>query len=115
MASAEKSIAELWQDYLFLTQEINKFLGRQDNDMFLELLTQRERLQEMIEEQQKSSFDFLKSQQGQQISAEIVILNHQMADKVHYTLNMEQKNQNISRAYEGLGDSAVGVRMDWKS
>ena len=113
MASAEKSIVTLWQDYLFLTQEMYKFLDQQDIDMFLELLTQRERLQSMIEN--KHSPDFTNSKQGKEIVAEIAETNRIIANKVQYILNTEQKNQNLSRAYEGLNNSTVGIRMDWKS
>ena len=113
MILVEKSASVLWQDYLFLTQEMNKFLDKQDSDMFLELLTQRERLQSMIEN--KYSQDFINSKQGQEICTEIAETNHIISNKVQYILNTEQKNQNLSRAYDGLNNSTVGIRMDWKS
>ncbi|MDF2635267.1 MAG: hypothetical protein K0R78_2141 [Pelosinus sp.] len=113
MVLTEKSISVLWQDYLFLTKEMNKFLDRQDSEMFLELLSQRERLQSMIEN--KPSQDFIDSKQGQEMCTEIAKINHIMADKVQYILNMEQKNQSLSRAYDGLNNPTIGLRMDWKS
>lgn len=113
MISVEKSISVLWQDYLFLTQEMNKFLDKQDSDMFLELLTQRERLQSIIES--KHSHDFSNSEQGQSMFEKISKINSIISDKVQYILNTEQKNQNLSRAYDGLNNSTVGIRMDWKS
>jgi uncharacterized protein YerC len=113
MLSVEKSIVALWEDYLFLTQEMNKFLDKQDSDMFLELLTQRERLQTMIES--KHSYDFMNSEQGREIVAQISKINNIISNKVQYILNTEQKNQNLSRAYDGLNNSTVGIRMDWKS
>ncbi len=36
---------ELWQDYHFLTQEMSKFLVRNDIDLFFELMNQREKIQ----------------------------------------------------------------------
>ena len=114
MVSIEKSIVALWQDYLFLTREINKFLDGQDSDMILELLAQRERLQSMIGENAHSQ-EFINSKQGQELCTEIIEINRLMTNKVQYFLNMEQNNQNLARAYDGLRNSTVGIRMDWKS
>lgn len=113
MISAEKTITELWQNYLFLTQEMNKFLDKQDHDMFLDLLEQRERLQPMIEG--TNSQEFVDSKQGSEIIAEISQFNHIIANKVQHFLNREHKNQNLSRAYDSFRQSNIGMRMDWKS
>ena len=113
MVAIEKSIVELWQDYIFLTQEMNKFLDKQDTDMFLELLAQRERLQLIIES--KHSQEYINSEEGKGLAANIFKINNIISKKVQYILNMEQKNQNLSRAYDGLSASNLGIRMDWKS
>lgn len=113
MQDVEKSISALWQDYLFLTTEMGKFLDKQDFDLFLELVSQRERLQSMIESKQNQACKDSPPEDG--LLAEINKVNQVVICKLQYLMNMEDKQQNLSRAYDGYSSSFVGIRMDWKS
>lgn len=112
MDDAGKSLSVLWQDYLFLTTEMGKFLDKQDFDLFLELVSQRERLQAMIESKQSQCTD---SPPEDKVLIEINKANQVVMNKLRYVMNMEDKQQNLSRAYDGYSSTFVGVRMDWKS
>ena len=113
MPNAEKNIAVLWQDYLFLTTEMKKFLDKQDFDLFVELVSQRDRLQGMIESAQQESCKDCPPSKG--LLAQINTANEDMMNKLHYVMNMENKQLNLSRAYDGYSSSLVGMRTDWKS
>ena len=114
MPDAEKTIAVLWQDYLFLTTEMKKFLDKQDLDLFVELVSQRDRLQGMIESAQQKSCKDCPSTKG--LLSQINTANEEMMNKLHYVMNMENKQQNLSRAYDGYSSSSlIGIRTDWKS
>jgi len=113
MQTVEKSILVLWQDYLFLTTEMEKFLDKRDFDLFLELVSQRERLQAMIESKQRQICKA--SPPEEQIMAEIHEANQAVMNKLHYVMNMEDKQQHLSRAYDGYSSTFVGIRMDRKS
>lgn len=106
----EKSIQGLWNDYLFLTQEMGKFLDKQDMDLFYELMDQRERLQNIIEKVGDESFCL--STPGQQLLQSIQRINENIRLKLQYILNNSRNQNNISNAYGGLGVGFVGNRMD---
>ena len=112
MQDTEKTISVLWQDYLFLTTEMGRFLEKQDIDLFLELISQRERLQSMIENKQKQMG--MNSPPKEEILTEINKANQVVMDKLRYLMNMEDKQHNLSHAYD-VYNSNLGIRADWKS
>lgn len=113
MHDIEKTISELWQNYLFLTTEMEKFLDKQDLDLFLELVSQRERLQIMIEKKQSQSCQ--EPLPKESLLAEIKQANQLVLNKLKYMMNMEDKHHSISRAYDRYANNSVGGHMDWKS
>ncbi len=56
MTSSQRTAAELWQDYLFLSREMLKFLERKEHELFLELMSQRETVQQMLDGLAKDDF-----------------------------------------------------------
>lgn len=113
MENIKKTLLELWKDYLFLTTEMEKFLDKQDYDMFFELVSQRERLQSMIESRQQQYPN--DSLPGKGMLAEINSINQVVMNKLRYAMNREDKQHNISRAYDGYGANSLGISMEWKS
>ena len=113
MEKIEKTISVLWQDYLFLTTEMEKFLDKQDLDLFFELISQRDRLQTMIESRQQQFPNDSPPRAG--ILAEINKVNQVVMNKLRSAMNREDKQHNISRAYDGYGANFVGMNMEWKS
>lgn len=113
MEGIEKTVSALWQDYLFLTKEMGKFLDKQDLDLFLELVSQRERLQTMIEKRQSQAYQ--DTPPDQSLLSEIAQTNQLVLNKLKYMMNMEDKQHNISRAYDRYANNSIGGHMDWKS
>ncbi len=105
----ERSIQGLWEDYLFLTKEMGKFLD-QDMDLFYELMDQRERLQKIIEKVGDESFCL--STPGQQLLQSIQKINQNVTLKLQYIMNNSRNQHNRSNAYDSLGIDFVGNRMD---
>ena len=109
--SVEKTNQELWDDYFFLTKELDKFLDQQNMDIFYELLDQRETLQHIIEMKQDDEFHL--SPQGKELLGHIQKINHRIGLKFQHAVNNSRNQHNVSRAYDGLGTDPVGNRRDW--
>lgn len=101
----------MWDDYLFLTQEMIKLLDKQDFDLFFELMDQRERLQMLINEQADPSY--IKSPAGREKMLLIQRENEAMQRKLKLLLNRSQQLQHLTQAYD-VYSKVAGVRMDVK-
>ncbi|MCX7780198.1 MAG: hypothetical protein N2491_04660 [Negativicutes bacterium] len=109
-----KPAKELWHDYLFLTQEMAKFLQRQDFDMFFELMEQRERLQAMIDEADGDGFKV--SDEGRQILNSIRQENQLIMLQLRVNLNNARHERKVNQAYDPYAAMGlVGSRMDRQS
>lgn len=109
-----KPLQELWQDYLFLTKEMEKFLNKDEFELFLEIMEQREKMQGMIEAGATSD-DFPSSPGGQVILGDINRINKVIQNKLQYLMNIANRQHDVSRAYDEVGLSNVGGRMDWQT
>lgn len=108
----ERTAVKLWQDYLFLSREMLKFLEKQEYDLFLELISQREKVQELLE---KATADgFTQTEQGQLLLAQIRELDISITQKVQLFLNHARQKHSVSKAYDGYGETwgAAGNRLD---
>ncbi|MEG6584994.1 hypothetical protein [Dendrosporobacter sp. 1207_IL3150] len=103
----------LWRNYLFLTQEMSKFLDRQEVELFLEIMSQRESLQMQIEQAPNDGFS--QSTSGKQCYKAIFLLEQSIKTKLACFINLSKRQNQISNAYEGLASSFVGKRMDRQS
>ncbi len=90
-----------WQDYLFLTEEMKKFLQKNELDMFLSLLDQRESIQKEIQTA-KEDHPFYSSTEGQALLCNIQQANQAMMMSFQMVFNSLRKRENISNAYEGM-------------
>lgn len=104
---------ELWQDYLFLTNEIEKFLIKQDFDMVNELLKQREKIQRIIDSNTIDGFNG--SAAGQKLFQELTDKNRHITQMLHLLRNRSQKKHTVANAYDRLGMTSTGRMMDSKS
>ena len=104
---------QCWQDYLFLTQEMDKFLGRKEYDLFLELMDQRGKLQDLIEELPSNSF--YTSKEGQEYFCLINQIEQRIKLQLEFLRNTTKRNHQISNAYESFSSPYVGRRMDRQS
>lgn len=111
MTSPDMAPARVWDDYLFLTREIGKFLARQDFAMATELLDQRDRLQGIIEAMPPTGF--LGSPEGRELRAAIEKENKTILNKIKLLLNKARQDQTVSQAYDLYGAAQrLGSRMD---
>lgn len=88
-----------WQDYLFLTREMKKFLFKQDLDIFLSLVEQREKLQITLEK--LADKDYYASPEGKSLLLQVQQENQKMMTQFHIAFNRLKKQENVSQAYEG--------------
>lgn len=103
---------QMWQDYLFLTREMIRFLKDEEMDLFNELLNQREQLQKLLGA--INNVDFHRSLEGRQLLAEIRQINQQITFQLRYYLNKANKQQKIDNAYEGVNYQTMSSRVEWK-
>jgi hypothetical protein len=103
----------LWQDYLFLTKEIERFLSKKEYDLCFELMGQRESLQSKLD---AVVDDFRLTDEGRQLLSDIRNRNQTILQGMRAALRMMQQQQSVSSAYDGYGASRpVGNRLDRNS
>jgi hypothetical protein len=112
MTDKHKSPEKLWQDYLFLTRQMHQFLQRDNVDMFLELLAQREKLQAAIEAADTGRFKT--SAAGVELFAAIRQADAVAMQELERLRNTMQRREDLSVAYEGMRARPLGRRMDEK-
>lgn len=97
----DEELQAKWQDYLFLTEEMKKFLQKNDLDMFLSLLDQREMLQTELQKVQENH-PFYASSEGKSLLRNIQQANQAMMRAFQMVFNGLRNRENISQAYEGM-------------
>jgi aminopeptidase C len=110
---AEKSIKELWQDYLFLTKEMEKFLEQQELDMLLELLEQRGQIQKLIAVHPDK--EFVQSPEAKELLPFLQQANRRMTTKLRYMLNTAKYNRQVSNAYDAFSGNTIGSFINRQS
>ena len=112
MENINSKAQELWEKFLVLTQEMFKFIEKNEIDTFLELLNQRLKLQEMIENLPKNEYHL--SNEGKRVIAQINPINVEIQYKVQLWLNKTKKSQSMARAYDSLGYELAGFSLNRK-
>lgn len=108
---AGKTAQALWQDYLFLTKEMMKFLTNQDMDLFYNLMNQREQLQTIIDQTVDNGYKV--SPAGQSLLTEIQQDNQTINHNLQVRLSSSKRQLQVSEAYAGANTTAVS-QMNWK-
>lgn len=106
-----KTAQALWQDYHFLTKEMQKFLANQDMELFYELLNQREHLQTLIE--QTPDDDFKVSDAGRCLLNEIRQGSQVIIHAMQLRLGSSKRRHQVSEAY-GVASTTAVSQMNWK-
>lgn len=109
---AEDKAKEAWQQFATLSKEMEKFLDKNDTDVFLDLLRQRAFFEKKIKTDPEQNF--IKSPQGQILLQEIIRVNKVVLQKTHIWLNKTKTNRDVSQAYESLGYTNKSFRWDQK-
>ncbi len=100
----------LWQDYAFLTHELSKFAARQEWDMVLNLLEQREVIQKRIDA--RADREFASSDQGRKLYGEILREEQVIAQKLRLARNQAQAQQKVAKAYDAFSAVPAGSLMN---
>ena len=108
---ADKTASELWQDYRFLTKELAKFLTKHDMELFYDLLSQRERLQHIIDKTADAGFKT--SPEGRSLLLEISQDSRFLTNYMHSQINKHKQQQQLANAYSGQG-STVASQRNWQ-
>lgn len=101
----DEALQTKWRDYLFLTEEMKKFLQKKDIDMFLSLLDQREAIQQELQKVQEDH-PFYASSEGKSLLQTVQQVNQAMMMTFQTVFNNLRKRENISNAYEGMTNFA---------
>lgn len=97
----------LWQKYFALTKELLKFSGQEENnDLFIELVNQRERLINKMRELPEN--DYRESEECQKLIEQILPMDKQIIYRAKAWLNRSRRQNSMVRSYD-LMESA-GLR-----
>lgn len=100
----------LWQDYAFLTHELAKFASRQEWDMVLNLLEQREAMQKRIDA--RADREFASTEQGRTLFGEIMREEQAISQKIRQSRNQAQAQQKVAKAYDAYSAIPAGSLMN---
>ena len=93
-----------WQDYLFLTQEMRKFLAKRDLEMFFSLLEQRGNLQIALEE--LTDEVYYHSPEGKSLLLQVQQEDQKLMLQFQRIFNNMKKQEDVSKAYDSKGNQA---------
>lgn len=97
---------QLWQDYEFLTHEMDKFISCHQLELFAELTKQRQVVQDHIDAAVDGAV-YRSTMQGQAKIKALAQLNDQIQTKLLQFRNQAVQQRNVSNAYEGLGQQGI--------
>ncbi|MCE5286509.1 MAG: hypothetical protein LLG02_11780 [Pelosinus sp.] len=92
-------LQEKWQDYLFLTEEMKKFIMQRDLELFFALVDQRGVLQQQIEKLPDEAY--YTSSAGKALLQQIKLANAEMLKCFHMVFNAMKQQENVVQKYEG--------------
>lgn len=96
---SHQELEQKWRDYLFLTDEMDKFLKQHDLDMFFSLLDQRGVLQQQIEKIPEQTF--YAADGGKTLLQQIKLRNNEILRNFHMVFNAMKQRENVAQQYEG--------------
>lgn len=99
----------LWEKYLMITQEMLKFINKQDVDTFVSLVPQRDKLIELLEELPDKQY--LRTEEFQAIGKQIIPLDREIMYKARAWLNKSRRQNSMVKAYD-LTSSVLGTQVN---
>ncbi|MGP1586179.1 MAG: flagellar protein FliT [Schwartzia sp. (in: firmicutes)] len=94
---AARTARSLWQQFLTLTEEMKKFIEKDDVDMFFSLASQREKVFQWIEA--LPADDFRETPEGKALLSELKPLDLSMQQAAKRWLNTARKRSESVEAY----------------
>jgi hypothetical protein len=104
-------VKELWQNYLFLTREMKKFLFRKELDLFFEIMKQREKVQSLIDTAPDTAYRL--TPEGQKLLKSIREDNQDIILVMQQIMYGMKQQHKVTQAYEG-GVLTAGKRLDFQ-
>ena len=109
-ANEEEVLAEariIWQKYLILTQELLKFINKQDIETFLSLVPQRDQLIEM--DKNLPSHNYRNLSEFKEKAEQIKPMDREIMYKARAWLNKSRRQNSAVRSYD-LTNSMLGTQ-----
>lgn len=103
---------ELWHKYDFLTQEMLKFLKKDDTETFLELLQQRNFLESGIFKSGERTF--IRSEEGRTLLKRVIAQTQQLIALDQQWINRAKLQRQVGSAYENSGFANATLGWDKK-
>jgi len=97
----------IWQKYLTLTEELLKFINKQDIETFLSLVPQRDQLIEL--DKKLSTHDYRTLQEFKDMAEKIMPMDREIMYKARAWLNKSRRQNNAVRSYD-LTNSMLGTQ-----
>ena len=103
---ARESAAKLWRRYLAVTQDMMKMFDRDDLDMFMDLVGQRDGLIKQLEALPQN--DFRQTDEFKKIAETIKPMDMQLIYRAKTWLNKSRHQTSAVRAYDVRSYRGVG-------
>lgn len=97
----------IWQKYLTLTEELLKFINKQDVETFLSLVPQRDQLIEL--DKKLPTHDYRTLQEFKEMADKIIPMDREIMYKARAWLNKSRRQNNAVRSYD-LTNSMLGTQ-----
>lgn len=97
----------LWEKYFNLTEELLKFINKQDVDTFISLVPQRDQLIELMEK--LPSKDYLQLEEFKELGKKIIPMDREIMYKARAWLNKSRRQNSVVRSYD-LTNSILGAQ-----
>lgn len=96
----------LWQKYFAVTKELLAFSDQKDNELFVELVDQRERLIEKLKALPKN--DYRESEECKKLIEQIIPMDKQIIYRARTWLNKSRRQNSAVRSYDLI--ESAGLR-----
>jgi hypothetical protein len=88
----------LWQKYFSVTKELLKYSDQRDNDLFVDLVKQRQQLMEML--QALPQDDYRKTPECQEMIGQMIPMDKQIIYRARAWLNKSKRQNSTVRSYD---------------
>lgn len=88
----------LWQKYFVLTKELVKFSDQQDNELFVDLVNQRERIIDKMKALPEN--DYRESEECKKMIEQIIPMDKQIIYRAKAWLNKSRRQNSAVRSYD---------------
>lgn len=106
MENTDQQAADLWQKYYMLTEEMYRFIKKNEVDMFFQLVEQRGEVQKLLQKLDNKTYH--KTAEGKVLISKINPLTLQIRALAQAWLVRMKARNNKVHAYDGMNDLPAG-------